>query len=46
MKQLGDYVSLMEFDMSIRHMRYFPDSEPGHKYKIVDKIRVLVLFPF
>ena len=45
MEQLGEFINLLEFDMFIKHVRYFPDGEPGHKFRTLDKIRVMVLLP-
>ncbi|SEH40442.1 hypothetical protein SAMN05216583_1463 [Selenomonas sp. KH1T6] len=45
MELLGDFVCLLEFDMFIKHKRYFPDNESENKYKIFDKIRVMVFLP-
>ena len=43
MELLGDFVCLLEFDMFIKHARYFSDNEAGNKRKVIDTIRVMVL---
>ena len=46
MRQLGNYVSLLEFSLKERYYRYSQTYYGGHRAKVIDKIRVMVFIPF
>ena len=46
MTQLGEYVSILEFDMKQRYYRFSDSYCDGHHAKVIGKIRVMVLIDF
>lgn len=46
MTKLGDYVSILEFDMAQRYYRYLDELEEKRRARVMTHLRVMVFIPF